>query len=67
MKDMIILAQKSRNNERQLIIENINKIAIVEVAKVLSIINLNNKYNWVITNSDIDATRDPKLTGIKKY
>lgn len=37
---MIIFAKKGRNNKRLLIIKNINKIAMIEVSKVLSIILL---------------------------
>lgn len=40
---MIILAQKNKNNKRLLIIKNINKIIIIEVIKLLSIIDLNSK------------------------
>lgn len=40
---------------------------MAEVAKVLNIINLGNKYSWAISNADINATGDLRLTGIKKY
>ena len=47
--------------------ENINKIALIEVVKILSLINLDGKYMWVISNVKIDAARDLGLIGIKKY
>lgn len=40
---MIILAQKSRDNEEPLAMKNLGKTAIAEVAKMLSAIYLNNK------------------------
>lgn len=55
---MIILTKKSRNNEKLLIIENIDKIAIAKVAKVLNTINLVSKHSWTISNSDIDIVED---------
>lgn len=40
---------------------------MVKVAKVLIIINLNNKYSWAISNDNMDIIRDLKLICIKKY
>lgn len=48
-------------------IGNANKIVIAKVAKILSVINFDNKYNWAINNANIDIAEDLKLTGIKKY
>lgn len=45
IKDVIILAQKSRDNEEPLVMKNLGKTVIAEVAKMLSAIYLNNKYN----------------------
>lgn len=45
IKDVIILAKKSRNNEKPLVIENVNKTIIAEIAKVLGVIHFNNKYS----------------------
>ncbi len=47
--------------------ENADKTAIAEVAKVLSAIDLRSKYSQAISNADIDVTEDLGLTGIKKY
>lgn len=47
--------------------ENIDKISIAKVAKVLNVINLSSKYSWAISNIDINITRDLELTDIKKY
>lgn len=40
---------------------------MIEVTKLSSAINLSNKYNWVISNTNIDVVRDLRLTSIKKY
>lgn len=48
-------------------IENINITVIAEVAKVLSTIDLGNKYSEAISNTDIDAARNLGLINIKKY
>lgn len=50
-----------------LAIENIRKTAIVEVAKLSNMIDLDGKYNWAISNGNIDTTEDLWQTGIKKY
>lgn len=42
---MIAVAKNGRENKRLLAIENADKTAMTEVAKVLSIINLSNKYS----------------------
>ena len=47
--------------------ENANKIALVEVARTSSPMDLNGKYMWAISNVDIDAARDLVITGIKKH
>ena len=67
IKDMIILVEKNRDNEELLVIENVNKTAIAEVVKVLSIINLDNKHGLAISNDDMDATEYLRLIGIEKY
>lgn len=40
---------------------------MAEVAKMLSIIDLDGKYNELINNNNIDVTKDFRLTSIKKY
>ncbi len=67
MEDMIILAEKSRENEELLVIENVNKTLMAEVVKVSSAIDLHRKCTWIINNSDMDIAKDLGLTGIKKY
>ncbi len=47
--------------------ENIDKTAMVEVAKVLTAIDLESKHSWAINNADIDIARDQGLINIKKY
>lgn len=64
---MIAVAEKGKKNKELFIIENIDKTAIAKFAKVLSTINLSNKYNWAINNTDINITRNLRLTSIKKY
>lgn len=66
MKVVIILTKKSRNNERLLIIENIDKIAIAKVGKVLNTINLVSKHSFAISNGDMDIVEDslPKFKTI---
>lgn len=64
---MIILAQRGKNNERTLAIENVNKTAITEILKKLSSINFNNKNNWAISYYDIDEVANLEFTSKKKY
>lgn len=45
IKDIIILAEKGKNNKELLVMENVGKIAIVEVGKMLNIIDFNGKHN----------------------
>lgn len=56
IKDVIALTERDRENKKLLTMEYIDKTAIAEVTKVLNIINLDNKYNWIIININIDAT-----------
>lgn len=59
MKNIIAAAKKSKKNKKQLAIKNLlDKTTKAEVAKVLSIIDLNNKYNWEINNAHIDVARN---------
>ena len=67
MKDIIVAVEKDRENGGSLVMENIDKIAMAEVAKVSGAINLGNKYSWTINNVDIDVTGNLRLTSIKKY
>lgn len=47
--------------------KNANKIAMAEVAKVLSTIDLRSKHSQAIINTDIHTVGDPRLIYIKKY
>lgn len=64
IKNVIIL-EKARKKEGQLIERNGIKQA--EVVKMSSSIDLDSKYIWTRSNTDIDAIRDLGITGIKKY
>lgn len=63
----MILSKKVLEKEEQLIIKNANRIALSEVGKTSSSMNLDHRYKWVISNVDINAARDLGLTDIKKY
>ncbi len=39
---MIVVAERSKENKELLVIENVNKVEMAEVAKVLSAIDLRN-------------------------
>ena len=66
MKDVII-SKKALEKEGQLVVRNADNIALAEVGRTLSPMNLDGKYIWAISNVDIDAVRDLGLTGIKKH
>ena len=66
MKDVII-SRKALEKEGQLVVRNADKIALAEVGKTLSLIDLDGKYMWAISNVDIDVARDLGLIGIKKH
>ncbi len=65
MKDMIVVAEKGLENKELLVIENINKIAMAEVTKVSSTIDLRNKYSWIISNIDINVAKNLRRISIK--
>ena len=67
MINVIKVAEKGKKNKELLAIENIDKTAMAEVTKVLSIIDLRSKHNKAISNADIDVAEDLSLIGIKKY
>lgn len=60
----VIISEKVRGKKRQLIIRN--AINPTDVAKMSRTINHNSKYIWAISNANIDAAKDLRLTGIKK-
>ena len=61
------MLEKSGEKKELLVIENANKTAMADSLKILSAINLKNKYSWAISNVDIDAARDLRLIYMKKY
>lgn len=67
MKDIIVVVERDGENEMSLAMENINKIPMTEVGKMLGAIDHDLKYNQAISNIDIDVTEDLELTSIKKY
>lgn len=67
MKDMITAIKGDKKNKELLVIKNVNKTVMIEVAKVSSTIDFSNKYGQAINNADMNATRDVELTDIKKY
>lgn len=64
---MITVAKNDRKNKTLLVIEYTDKTAMAEVTKVLSANNVSSKHSQAINNTDMDATRDLKLIGIKNY
>ena len=65
MKDVIIL-EKAR--EEKMLLESIANItALAEVTRVSSPVDLAGRYNWVMSNADLDAAKELGLTDIKKY
>lgn len=64
IKDVII-SKKVREKKRQSVVGNV--INQTEVTKISSPIDLNSKNMWAISNADMDATRDLRLTSMKKY
>ena len=65
MKDMIIL-EKAR--EKKMLSESTaNTTVSAEVAWVLSPINFAGRYNWTISNTDLDTAKELGLISIKKY
>ncbi|WP_375449299.1 hypothetical protein [uncultured Nostoc sp.] len=63
----VIISKKALENEGQLVVRNVDKIALAEVGKTLSLMDLDGKYMWAISNVDIDVARDLELTDIKKH
>lgn len=59
--------RESLKKNIQLIVKNVNKIALMEIAKISSPINIDNKYIQAIGDIDIDMTRKVGLIRIKKY
>ena len=65
MKDVIIL-EKAR--KKKMLLESIADTTVqAEMAWVLSLIDLARRYNWAMSNADLDAVKELRLTNIKKY
>ena len=65
MKDVIIL-EKAR--EKKMLLESIaNTTAPAKVAQLLSLIDLARRYNWAMSDAELDAAKKQGLNGIKKY
>ena len=62
----MIISKKTR--EEEMLSESIADIIVpTEVALVLSSIDLAGRYNWAISNIDLDVIRKLGLIDIKKY
>ena len=48
-------------------VKNLDKITLVEIIKILSLIDLDSKYKLTISNIDIDIVKNLIQTNIKKY
>ena len=65
MKDVIIL-EKAREKEK--LSKGIaDTTAPVEIAWVLSLVDLTGRYNWAMSNTNLDAAKKLGLTDMKKY
>ena len=65
MKD-VISEEKAR--EKKSLLEGIaDTIALAEMAQTSSPVDLVEKYIWPMSNANLDATKELRLTGIKKY
>ena len=65
MKDVII-SEKAREEKMQS--ESIaDMTALAKVAWVSSFVDLAERYNWAMSNADLDTAKKLGLTGIKKY
>ena len=65
MKDMIIL--KKAREEEMLSEDNANMTSPVEIVRVSSFVDFARRYNWVISNANLDTIKKLGLTDIKKY
>ena len=64
MKDVIIL-KRALENEGQLVVRNVDAIALAEIGRTSSPIDFDGKYMWVINIVDINVAGDLRLTSIK--
>ncbi len=62
----VIISEKAR--EEKMLPESItDTTAPAEVARVLTPVDLARRYNWAMSNADLDVAKELGLTGIKKY
>ena len=62
----MIISEKAR--EEKMLLEDIaDTTTPATVAQVSSFVDLARKYNWTISNADLDITKKEELTDIKKY
>lgn len=48
-------------------VKNLDKITLVKIIKILSLIDLDGKYKLIISNINIDIVKNLIQTNIKKY
>ena len=63
----VIISKRALEKEGQLVVKNADKIVLAKVRRTSSLMDLDGKYIWAISNVDIDAARDLGLTGMKKH
>ena len=65
MKDVII-SEKAR--EEKMLSEGIvDMTALAEIARVSSSVDFAERYNWAMSNTDLDVAKKLELINIKKY
>lgn len=65
---MIAVAEKGRENQEPfMVMENVDKTAMMEISKVSSAIHFGSKYSWTIGNADMHTARELESTSIEKY
>ena len=65
MKNVII--SKNVREEKMLSESIADTTTPAEVARVLSLIDLAGRYNWAMSDANLDTAKELGLTGIKKY
>lgn len=62
----MIFLEKAKDKKR--LLESIADITLLaEIAQVLNFINLRERYIWIMSNANLNAIKELKLTGIQKY
>ena len=62
-----MIISKKVKKEKTLSKDIIDTIALVKVAQVLSLVDLTKRYNWAMSDANLDIAKKLELTGIKKY